>query len=136
MHIGVFDVLNKVLFQKLTGDVSKKALFSCGFLRFFCICFQSPYFLVLAFPFVGFEFLCFFSSLVVVFSSLVVVVVSQIKFLCSGFCICCCWWVSWVCLCVMCCVFLGLFLVSLVFFFFGGFKGQVRWPKGPPRVDP
>ena len=60
MHIGVFDVLNKVWFQKLAGDVSKKALFFCRFLRFFGICLQNPYFLVLAFPFVGFEFLCFF----------------------------------------------------------------------------
>ena len=30
------------------------------FVDIFCICFQNPYFLVLAFPFVGFEFLCFF----------------------------------------------------------------------------
>ena len=32
MHIGVFDVLNKVLLQKLSGDVSKKNYFSAGFL--------------------------------------------------------------------------------------------------------
>ena len=86
----------------------------------FCICFQNPYFLVLAFPFAGFEFLCLFSSLVVV---------SQIKLLCSGFCFLL-FWVSWVCLCVMCCVFFWFLLFS----FFGGFKGQVRWPKGPPQL--
>ena len=34
MHIGVFDVLNKVLLQKLSGDVSKKTLFFCRFLGF------------------------------------------------------------------------------------------------------
>ena len=62
VHIGVLDVLNKVLFQKLTGHVSKKALFFCRFLRFFCICFQNPYFLVLTFPSVGFEFLLFHKS--------------------------------------------------------------------------
>ena len=31
VHIGVFVVFNKVLFQKLTGDVSKKHYFSAGF---------------------------------------------------------------------------------------------------------
>ena len=34
MHIGVFDVLNKVLFQKLTGHSFKKHYFSAGFLGF------------------------------------------------------------------------------------------------------
>ena len=27
-----------------------------------------------------------------------------------------------------------VFLVSFGCFFVGGFKGQVRWPKGPPRL--
>ena len=62
-----------------------------------------------------------------VFSSLVVVVVSQIKLLCSGFCFLL-FWVSWVCLCVMCRVFLVCFWF-LLFYFFGGLKGQVG-PKG------
>ena len=31
------------------------------------------------------------------------------------------------------CVFLD-FVFLLFSFFFGGFKGQVRWPKGPPHV--
>ena len=44
MHIGVFDVLNKVLFQKLTGDSFKKQFF-CRFLRFFAFVFKSLIFL-------------------------------------------------------------------------------------------
>ena len=32
---------------------------------------------------------------------------------------------------VFCSCFFGLFLF---FCFFGGFKGQVRWPKGPPHL--
>ena len=28
----------------------------------------------------------------------------------------------------------GLVLFSLFFVFFGGFKGQVRWPEGPPHL--
>ena len=28
--------------------------------------------------------------------------------------------------------FLGVFV--FLFLFFGGFKGQVRWPKGPPHL--
>ena len=47
MHIGVFDVLNKVLFQKLTGDVSKKYYFYTGFFRFFAFAF----FFFLCWPF-------------------------------------------------------------------------------------
>ena len=39
--------------------VSKNTIFLQVF-KVFCICFQKPYFLVLAFPFLGFEFLCFF----------------------------------------------------------------------------
>ena len=34
MHIGVFDVLNKVLLQKLSGDVSKNTIFLQVFLGF------------------------------------------------------------------------------------------------------
>ena len=33
--------------------------------------------------------------------------------------------------CVLCVVF---FLVCFWFLFFGGFKGEVRWPKGPPQL--
>ena len=33
------------------------------------------------------------------------------------------------------CFFFFCFLFFLFFFFFlGGFKGQVRWPKGPPHL--
>ena len=108
MHIGVFDALNKVLLQRLSGDVSKKHYFSAGFLSFF-ICIQNPYFLVLAFLFVGFEFLCFFLFLLLFLfqKSSCYVVVSV--FLLN--------WVSLVffCLSVVCVVFFGLCLASLVF---------------------
>ena len=52
-------------------------------------------------------------------------VVSYNKFLCSCYCFCC-FLVSLILLCV---IFWICFLFS-VFVFFGGFKGQVRWPKG------
>ena len=31
-------------------------------------------------------------------------------------------------------VFFVLFFLFFLFCFFGGFKGQVRWPKGPPHL--
>ena len=37
------------------------------------------------------------------------------------------------CFCFFCLVFFCFFVVFL-FVFFGGFKGQVRWPKGPPHL--
>ena len=104
MHIGVFDVLNKVLFQKLTGVSLKNTIFLQVF-KVFCICFQNPYFLVLAFPFLGFEFLCFFFVFLVV-------VIRQIRLLCSGFCFLL-FWVSLV-FYVVCL----LFFVCFCFFFF------------------
>ena len=124
MHIGVFDVLNKVLFQKLTGDVSKKLIF-CRFLRFFFAFAQNPYFLVLAFPFVGFEFLCFFffpccccfTNQVAMFWFLFFVVLGFLGLL----------------VCYVLCYFWFVF-GFFCFLFFGGFKGQVRWPKGPPQL--
>ena len=38
--------------------------------------------------------------------------------------------------CLLLFFFLCLFFWVFVFFsvFFGGFKGQVRWPKGPPHL--
>ena len=36
-------------------------------------------------------------------------------------------------LCFLFCFFVGLFLFCCLFLF-GGFKGQVRWPKGPPHL--
>ena len=44
MHIGVFDVLNKVLLQKLTGDVSKNTIFLQVF-EFFALAFKTLCFL-------------------------------------------------------------------------------------------
>ena len=43
----------------------------------------------------------------------------------------------WCCFLFCFCFFLFLFFLYLFFFvsfFFGGFKGQVRWPKGPPHL--
>ena len=36
--------------------------------------------------------------------------------------------------CCFCLCFFGLFFFVLFFVFFGGFKGQVRWPEGPPHL--
>ena len=72
---------------------------------------------------------------------------------CVCFCFLCCFCFCFVCLFLFCCwivfgvgscfafvffslVFLFLFCFVYCFFrfFFGGFKGQVRWPKGPPHL--
>ena len=37
-------------------------------------------------------------------------------------------------LCFLFFVYFSVFWVFLVFLFFGGFKGQVRWPEGPPHL--
>ena len=115
VHIGVFVVFNKVLFQKLTGDVSKKAPFFCRFFRFF------------AFAFKTLIFLCWPNFCV--FFLLVVVIVSQIKLLCSGFCFLL-YWVSLVFFCGMWCFFFGLCLASLVFFW--RVKGSIEVAQSPP----
>ena len=83
MHFGVFDVLNKVLFQRLTGDSFKKTLFFCRFLRFFAFAFKSRIFLCWPFLFLVLNFCVFFCFV------FFVVVVGQIWLLCSGFCFCC-----------------------------------------------
>ena len=47
-----------------------------------------------------------------------------------------CFW-CWLLFCFCCLFFLFFFFVFclfLFFVFFGGFKGQVRWPKGPPHL--
>ena len=102
MHIGVFGVLNKALFQKFTGDVWRNTIF-CRFVRFFPLAFKTLCFL--CWPFlllVLFSFAFFFTSS------------------------CCCWihqvamfwflflwfWASLVWLCVVCCFF---FLFVLFF---------------------
>ena len=48
------------------------------------------------------------------------------------FCLFLCCFVCF-CLFLCFCVFL-FFCFSIVVFFVGGFKGQVRWPEGPPRL--
>ena len=54
------------------------------------------------------------------------------------FFVCCfCFFVVFCCFLlffVVFCCFLLFFVVFFVFVFFGGFKGQVRWPKGPPHL--
>ena len=35
---------------------------------------------------------------------------------------------------IFCCFFCFLFCCFFLVFCFGGFKGQVRWPKGPPHL--
>ena len=38
------------------------------------------------------------------------------------------------CFCFVFVLFLFCFCFVFVLFLFGGFKGQVRWPKGPPHL--
>ena len=99
----------------------KKNYFSAGFWGFLHL---------LSKPFVscvGLSCCWFWFSLCVCvcFCFFVVVVVWQIKLLCSGFCFCCFGfpWFGY-----------GVCVVFFWFLFFGGFKGQVRWPKGPLRL--
>ena len=89
----------------------------------FCSCFQSPLFLMLAFSFVGFSCFCFliyFFLFLFYESSFNVLVIVSVVLGFLGF--------------VMC------HLLDLFVFFGGGcflgrvFKGQVRWPKGPPHL--
>ena len=47
--------------------------------------------------------------------------------------LCCLLYLSWFFFfCFFCCFLFCYFCFFL--FFFGGFKGQVRWPKGPPHL--
>ena len=53
------------------------------------------------------------------------------------FCLLCSWFCGLMLLfCFFWCVFFGCFLLFcfFLFVFFGGFKGHVRWPKGPPHL--
>ena len=45
-------------------------------------------------------------------------------------------WYFWVCVSFPSFCFFLLFFCLFLFWFFGGFKGQVRWPKGPPHLAP
>ena len=92
----------------------------CRFLSFFEFAFKSLCFLCWPFLLLVLFFFVFF----------LLVVVGQIKLLCSVFCFCYFGFPSFGS--VLCVVF---FLVCFWFgFFLGGFKGQVRWPKGPPQL--
>ena len=89
------------------------------------------FFHLLSKPFVSYVGLsfCWFCFSLLSCLLLLVVVVGYIKLLCFGFC----FFLSLGFLGLVMCyvlVFFGL----LLFFVFGGFKGQVRWPKGPPHL--
>ena len=99
----------------------KKALFSAGFKGFLHLL-SKPFV-----SYVGLSF-CWFCFSLLSFYFLLLLFDKSSCYVLFFFLI----WVSLVWLCVMCCVFGGLFLVWD--FFFGGFKGQVRWPKGPPQL--
>ena len=122
VHIGVFGVQKMVLFDKLTGDVWK-TLYFCRFGRCVALALLALSFLCWPFRLLGF--------LDFAFSLLLLVVVSWIKFLCSSSCFCC-FGFPWFYY-VLSFGFVFLFWV-FVFVYFGGFKGQVRWPKGPPHL--
>ena len=87
--------------------------------KVFCSCFLNPFFLMLAFGFVGLAIFVFF------FTSSCCCLIKQVAML----------WLFIVCVFVG---FLGFVSFGLCFggfcFFFGGLKGQVRWPKGPPHL--
>ena len=102
MHIGVFDVLNKVLFQKLTGDSFKNTIFLQVF-KVFLHLLSKP-----LFSCVGLSFSWFLIS---VFFCLVflVVVIRQIRLLCSGFCFCCFGFPWFFVVCVLFLFVFGLF---------------------------
>ena len=122
MHIGVFDVLNKVLLQRLSGDF-KKHYFSAGFFRFFAFAFKTLIFL--CWPFL-------------------LLVLNFCVFLFCSCCCCCCftnqvamfwflfllYWVSLVFFSVVCVVF---FLVCVwLLWFFWRVKGSVEVAQSPP----
>ena len=117
VHIGVFGVLNKVFFQKFTGDV-KNTIFLQVF-KFFCTCFQNPLFLMLAFPFVGFVFPCFLFYFVLLLFDKSSCYVLVFVFVVLGF--------LGLVMCYVLCFF--WFVFGLVFFLEGL---RVRWggPKG------
>ena len=115
MHIGVFTVLYKVLFHKFTGDVCKKHYFSASFWGFLHLL-SKPFV-----SYVGLSFCWLWLSVFFLFSLLLLFDNSSCYVLISVFVVL---------------GFLGLVMWCVLFFlvFFGGFKGQVRWPKGPPRL--
>ena len=88
--------------------------------KVFGSCFQSPLFLMLAFPFVGFVFVCFLLYFFLLFdkSSCCVLVFVSVVLGFIGY--------------VMCYLLVWGFVFGLVLF--GGFRDQVRWPKGTPHL--
>ena len=117
----MFFVPKMVLLEKLTGDVWANTVFPASF-EGFCSCFVSPFFLILAFCFVGFScfgFLIYFFLLLFHTSSFYVLVTVSVVLGFLGF---------------IMCYLLDLCFGFWFWFFFWGFKGQVRWPKGPPHL--
>ena len=124
-HIGVFLVHQLVAFQELKGDVKNTHNF-LHVLEVFGCWFLNPFFLFLP--------LCFFE-------------LSSFGFLFSDFCFRCCCFINhvsmlWLLLHVVLgfCCFRSFFSCGFCFVFwyclcvFWGFKGQVRWPQGPPHL--
>ena len=83
---------------------------------FFCSCFLNPFFLMLAFGFVGFAFLVF------LFTSSCCCLIIKVAMLWLLFVF------LWASLVLLCVIFWIVFFGG-AFVFLGGFKGQVRWPK-------
>ena len=112
---GVSGIVSKVLkmlvFPSFLGFSGVAYYCSSGFGRFRCFCVSCVCFSLLCC--FCFCFVCFVIGFVVV-------------------CIIC--FVFFCCVCF--CLFFFVFFLVLFFclFFFGGFKGQVRWPKGPPHL--
>ena len=108
---GVSGIVSKVLkmlvFSQFFGGFSGVAHgCSSGFGRFRCFCVSCVCF-------------CFFLLLLFLF------------------CLLCFWPCGWMLLFCFFWVFFLFFFVVLFFVcfvFFGGFKGQVRWPEGPPHL--
>ena len=92
-----------------------------GFFKGFCSCFLNPFFLMLAFWF------CWFCLFFVFLFTSCCCLIKQVAMLWLLFAFL---WASLVLLCVI--FWIVFFLLSFVFW--GGFKGQVRWPKGPPHL--
>ena len=86
-----------------------------GFGRFRCFCVSCVCF-------------CFFVLLLFLFCSLCFCFVVGLFFWCCFFCFCFGFFFFF---CFFCSCF---FCFCFCFFFLGGFKGQVRWPKGPPHL--
>ena len=101
----------------------EKSAILCRFLSFLHL---------LSKPFVSYVGLFLLLVLFFLAFFLLLVVVWQIKLLCSGSCFCC-FGFPWFGYVLYVLFFLLVFGLGC---FFGWFKGQVRWPKGPPQLAP